>query len=275
VELKIGDGPEPNTVFPVAAETVQPSLPPGAGMTYFINTGTRHYLVNSFNQPYMDEPEKFAESIPDVRLRTAVAGHRAWISVDLFGESPNAWERNDIYAAIGRILAPFADDDCLAIYCPELQRCNEFGRAVIEALNSGKPLELFDSPTYAPIVNVPSDDPRMVAAVEEARRRWPEFVSAFEDRKNLERPFLVKARFSDGENEEFMWVSVQKLGEKITGRLENSPAALTNVNEGETVSVSLTDLNDWVCEIDGQAAGGFTMKLMSEALKSEAKSGPE
>jgi Uncharacterized protein conserved in bacteria len=265
VELRIADEPEPNTIVPVPAEKVQPSLQPGSGKSYFINTGARQFLINSFVQPYMSEPEKFAESISDMRLARAVASHRAWISADVFGSRPSPEEREPLYAILGRMLVPFAADDCLAIYCPELGRCNEFAPCVVEKLQSGKPLELFDEPTFAPIVNVSSDDPRLVAAVNEARRRWPEFVDAFTRKPNTESPYVIKARFADGENEEFMWVSVNSIeGESIHGRLENSPAALTNLKEGDDVTVAFADLNDWMCEINGEAVGGFTMKVMSD-----------
>src|SRR5207245_368362 len=111
------------------------------------------------------------------------------------------------------------------IYCPELGRCNEYAPAVLDALRNGQPLSLFDEPTFAPVVEVSSDDPRMVAAVEEGRRRWPEFVAAFNARNSPEQMFAVKARFSDGKNEEFMWVAVRKLeGDSLTGELGNSPA---------------------------------------------------
>jgi uncharacterized protein YegJ (DUF2314 family) len=270
-ELAISDKPEPNTILPVAAEKVNPALPPGAGMTYFVNTGSRMFLINSFAQPYMGNPEEFAERIVDQRLRRAVATHRAWISADLYGETPSPSERPEIYRVLGLMLAPLAADDCLAIYCPELERCNEFAPSVVEALHAGRPLELFENPTHAPIVNVDADDPKMVAAVEEARRRWPEFIAAFQVRADPESPCVVKACFTDGEQSEFMWVSVQRIdGDQITGRLENSPASLTNVKEGDTVTVSLNDLNDWLCEIDGETVGGFTMKVMADKLNSQS-----
>jgi uncharacterized protein YegJ (DUF2314 family) len=268
VELVISDKPEPNTILPVEAEKVNTALPPGAGMTWFINTGSRMFLINSFTSPYMENPEKFAEDIPDLRLRKAVGSHRAWISADLYGETPSTSERTAIYERLGRMLAPFAGDDCLALFCPELQCCNEVAPAVVETLASGNPLGIFETPTYAPVVNVASDDPRMAAAVEEARRRWPEFVVAFRNRGvDAETPFVIKARFAEGENEEFMWVSVQHIeGEQITGRLDNSPASLKSVKEGDTVTVAVADLNDWLYGADGKPVGGFTMKVLGEAL---------
>jgi hypothetical protein len=83
-------------------------------------------------------------------------------------------------------------------------RCNEYARRVIEALKSVRPLALFDEPTFAPIIQVNADDPRMVAAVAEARQRWPEFMAAFQARKSADQVLAIKARCAEGEEEEFM-----------------------------------------------------------------------
>ena len=268
-EFVMGDQPSPNRIVAVAAERVKPSLPPGAGTSYAINAGAQRFLINSFNIPYMPEPEKFAETIGDLRLREAVGGHKAWISVDLLGEPGSSAARKKIYGLLGQMLAPFGDDDCLAIYCPELERCNEYAPKVVEQLRSGQPLEIFSEPTNAPIVNISGSDPRMVAAVAEAKQRWPEFVVAFQARSGgAKSPFIIKARFTDGSHEEFMWVSVTAIeNETISGKLENSPGKLTNVKLGDAVTVPLADLNDWLCQIDGKAVGGFTMKLISEKMR--------
>src|SRR5688572_267015 len=57
-------------------------------------------------------------------------------------------------------------------------------------------------------VTDPGDDPRFKAAEAEAMRRWPEFVAAF----NKQEPnvaYAVKAKFTDGDASEWMWVQVE------------------------------------------------------------------
>ena len=56
---------------------------------------------------------------------------------------------------------------------------------------------------------LPADCAIMVAAVAECRRRWPEFVAAFEARSGEN--FLVKAPVAHGDNTEFIWLSVTAL----------------------------------------------------------------
>jgi uncharacterized protein YegJ (DUF2314 family) len=157
----------------------------------------------------------------------------------------------------------------LAIFCPELQRCNEYDDSLREKLQSDDPLTLFEEPTYAPIVEVDGEDPRMVAAVKEARERWPEFVAAFEKKDNLQNPFLIKAEFQQDDCSEYMWVSVINIERNtIHGVLENTPGKLTNVKEGQTVRVDLSSLNDWLYIKYEEGVGGFTMKAMKEQFES-------
>ena len=266
--LELGSGVQQVGDWLVDGGQVNPAMAQPGTKNFMVGAHHRMFLINSVSRPYMDDPEQFAESIPDLRLRQAVGSHRAWNSVDLFGEPPTEAEKPEVYGLLSKLLAEFANEDCLAVYCPELQRCNEYVPAVLESLKSGRPLALFEEPTFAPVVEVAPDDPRMVAAVAEMRRRWPEFVNAFQAGSSGDKPFLVKARFAEGDDGEFMWVSVQKIeGDSIIGRLENIPAALKAVKEGDTVTVRAEELNDWVCQISGETVGGFTLKVMEEAGK--------
>jgi uncharacterized protein YegJ (DUF2314 family) len=247
---------------------VNPAMASSHAQNFLARANGRMFLINSVSKPYMDDPEKEMAAFPDIRLRQAIGNHRAWISVDLFGETPAAEEKPEVYATLARLLVEFANDDCLAVYCPALGRCNEYAPAVLEALASGNPLDLFKEPTNAPVVEIDGNDPRMIAALEEARRRWPEFVEAFSRNTDAEAPFAVKARFADVGHEEFMWVSVQQIDDDvITGKLGNSPATLKHVKEGDIVTVCTADLNDWIYVSGDQQVGGFTMKVMEEEIQ--------
>jgi len=245
-------------------------IKPGTAYSFMVKVSEGMFLVNRFSAPYMDRPEEFAQGLPDARLGKAVASHRAWISVDAFmGELDDA-EKVRAYRNIGKLIAELAGPDCLAVYCPELQRCNVYDESLLETLRSDDPLALFGAPTFAPLVNVDGDDPRMVQAVEEARKRWPEFVAAFSAKSDEGKPFIVKARFEEGEKTEFMWASVNRIqGDTIHGILENTPHELASFKEGQNVQVPLADLNDWLYVKGEEAIGGFTMKVIAEAQKDQ------
>lgn len=225
------------------------------------------FAVLVSDRPYIENPAQFAkDSIRDKRLRQAVESHQAWLSVDLMDDQSDIERVADAYGTIGKIVASLAGPDCLAVYCPELQRCNEFDPALIESLASSDPLRLFDEPTFEPVIEISDNDPRMAAAVEEAIKRWPEFVSAFEkkDPDDVDR-FIVKAEFSEGSKSEFMWVSVLEIdSDFIRGTLMNDPHELLDVHRGANVEIPMDRLNDWIYPgRDGSHIGGFTLDVLA------------
>lgn len=219
------------------------------------------YLVNNFDRPYFDEPDKAAEDCPELRLRKVIREHRAWLSVDLLRVG-NLPDRTTAYRQIAHLVAELAGDDCLAVYCPESGHLNLFDNSLIDELRSENPLEVFQKLTHLPIVQVDGEDPEMVAAVAEARRRWPEFVSAFGQRLP-EQNFAVKAPITRSGNTEFIWISVDRIeAEEIHGRLDNDPGDLGTLKAGDEVTVPLAELNDWVFSKGEDVTGLFTTKVL-------------
>ena len=264
--------------FPVndpASDTfVMPFSPPEARKN---EAHIRHFMVRVpdglfavlvSDRPYIENPKEFAKSsIRDKRLRHAVEKHVAWISVDLMDAAGDLESNREAYRTIGKILAAMAGPDCLAIYCPELQRCNEFDPGLIEALCGEHPLSLFEEPTFEPVIEIADNHPKMAAAVREAVNRWPEFVAAYEVSNALQRErFIVKAEFREGRKSEFMWVSVKDIRDgEVTGILMNDPHELLEVHRGAQVTFALDRLNDWIYPgRDGSHIGGFTLDVLAD-----------
>jgi uncharacterized protein YegJ (DUF2314 family) len=131
-----------------------------------------------------------------------------------------------------------------------------------ERLCGEQPLELFDSSPHPPVVPVSGNDPRLQAAVAQARRTWPEFVAAFEERR-AEQHFAVKARLGSEDTYEFMWLTVTGLENGyIYGRLDNDPVELTSISCGDRVRVPLKDLNDWLYTDGDEMKGGRTIEVL-------------
>ncbi len=219
-------------------------------------------------RPYIEDPKEFAKrSIRDKRLRTAVERHVAWISVDSMDEAAAPEASSRAYRVIGKILASMAGPDCLAVYCPELQRCNEFDPVLLETLAGESPLDLFDEPTFEPVIELADHHPKMVEAVREAVDRWPEFVASFRSCAPADREkHIAKAEFRESRKAEFMWVAVSEIAEdSVTGMLLNDPHELLEVHRGAIVTFSLDRLNDWIYPgRDGSHVGGFTLDVLAE-----------
>lgn len=272
VAAALGSGSEirgaPVEIEEVSARRLGPAAPPRT-QQFLIHLPQGIFGVILSPHPYMESPDTFArDTIRDKRLRTAIEKHEAWISVDFMGTVARSGARDSAYQTIGRLMASLAGPDCLALFCPELQRCNEFDLSLIERLRSDDPMALFDEPTFEPIIEVSADDPRLRAAVKEALLRWPEFVTAFREadrRGDLDDRFIAKAEFSENGVSEFMWLSVtQATSSGIRGLLLNDPHELVGVHKGAAVSVDLSRLNDWIYpDKDGNPVGGFTLAVLS------------
>src|SRR6266478_6367177 len=234
--------------------------------TYFIQFQGHTLVVHNIAMPYFDEPEKVAEHINELRLRKVVLEHRAWLSVDAYGMN----EDEDPYQYIGKLVASLVDTDCLALYSPATDQITIYDPAMEETLRGPQPLEVFDQNPFVPVTSISEDNPDFKAAVEEAKRRWPEFVAAFEKRQP-DQVFGVKVPFQDGDDTEFMWISVSAIeGDSILGKLDNDPVDVKTVKAGDQVRIQLADLNDWAYMEENEMKGGFTVKILTKQVQ-----GPE
>mgnify|MGYP000971201215 CR=1 FL=1 len=261
---------------PDSEHFVIPFSPPGGHRD--AEGSVRHFMVRIpeglfsvlvSDRPYIEDPKSFARgSIRDKRLRNAVEKHLAWISVDLMDDTSDPDRIRDAYRVIGRILASMGGPDCLAIYCPEIQRCNEFDPGLLESLAGDDPISLFNEPTFEPVIEISENNPKMAAAVKEAVTRWPEFVSAFRSASNEVRErFIVKAEFREGKKSEYMWVAVGEITpESVSGILMNDPHELFDYHRGASVSFKLDRLNDWIYpDRNGSHIGGFTLDVLADS----------
>jgi uncharacterized protein YegJ (DUF2314 family) len=233
----------------------------GEEPSFALKFGDYFFLINSFARPYMDNPEEAATEIPELRLRKAVREHRAWMSVDLLGQCPTV-DQPEVYRTLGKLLAELIDDDCLALFAPATSQLIVYDPEMRDQLLSENPLDVFEQQPHPPVVPVSGDDPRLKAAVARARRRWPQFVRHFEQRRP-EQSFSVKARIGNADAFEFMWLTVTGLEHGfIYGRLDNDPIELTTICCGDRVRVAVKELNDWLITDGPDMVGGFTIDVL-------------
>ncbi|MCL4169364.1 UNVERIFIED_CONTAM: hypothetical protein GTU68_045403, partial [Idotea baltica] len=76
-------------------------------------------------------------------------------------------------------------------------------------------------------------------------------------------PFEQQFQNVNGPTVEHMWINqINFDGEKINGVLMNSPNQLTNIAEGDEVSVSIKGISDWMMATNGKTYGGFTIHVL-------------
>lgn len=123
------------------------------------------------------------------------------------------------------------------------------------------------------VVGFDHDDPRMLAATAEARRRWPEFVAEFNN-KQPDAAYAVKIPFKVGatNNTEHMWIQVVAInGSSIVGTLDNEPTQNVRYKVGDRVMTTVGEIEDWmVGRGEGDLKGLFTLPVLEQIKKERA-----
>jgi uncharacterized protein YegJ (DUF2314 family) len=104
----------------------------------------------------------------------------------------------------------------------------------------------------------PKDDENLQKIAETARKSWPTFVHAYNNRKPGEK-FGVKAPFGD----EHMWLEVTEIkGRSIKGNLLNDPVNIPMLHRNDHLQTTLSQIEDWTYEKDGQMIGNASEVLL-------------
>lgn len=221
-----------------------------------------NFPVVSAPEPMVENPEAAAEAITELRRKIAFAEHRAFISVGC--HRPPEASREEAYARMGRLVAELVDDTALLLYSDDTRTGALLNEETMEALRGGDPLRPLRTVNDTSIGLVSGEDPRMVAATAEARRRLPEFVAAV--RAGVEHG-IVKGPFTDGTHTEFMWVEARSVaGESIRGALMNAPFQVRGLRQGATVEVRFEAVSDWAYPASDGTVGPFTEGIVRGAL---------
>jgi hypothetical protein len=62
-------------------------------------------------------------------------------------------------------------------------------------------------------------------------------------------------------------------GETITGTLLNSPNKLSSVAEGDPVTLTLDRIEDWLCALDDDAYGGYSVQVLRSRMSEDERHG--
>jgi uncharacterized protein YegJ (DUF2314 family) len=110
---------------------------------------------------------------------------------------------------------------------------------------------------------VPTVDPDMEKAVAEARRTFPQFLTALESPAPNQGAFAVKVAFVEGQAIEHIWVGdVRYDGKLIRGVVGNEPVNVKDVKLNDQASVAPSAISDWMYVQDGMLIGGHTIRLL-------------
>jgi len=128
---------------------------------FTIRCGGSSYLVHNQNQTYFSPRDRARlTEITEPSLRAAVAGHEAWIAVDLLEMGKQYKKTIEAYPQISRLLAELTGPDCLAVLCPETGLICTFDDTTDEKLRSSDPLGELGKAEPALVLAAGEVDPR-------------------------------------------------------------------------------------------------------------------
>ena len=117
------------------------------------------------------------------------------------------------------------------------------------------------------IVSVPSEDPEMEAAIDEAKKSFRQFFHAFHNPTPQQTSFLVKIAFYVGDTYEHIWVAdLDFTGNKARGVVAVEP--VTNlIHFMEPIEFEMMYISDWMYMDEGSLVGGYTTKLLKSRMR--------
>ena len=124
--------------------------------------------------------------------------------------------------------------------------------------------------------------PKMIEAVKNAQKTfkyfWRELSWEYKRIVPALNAACVKVAFTQETKNpivEHMWINeVMFDGNNVTGVLINTPNALTNISNGDTVNVPLNQISDWLFTTgtpNPKAYGGFTIQVMRSEMTDQER----
>lgn len=87
-------------------------------------------------------------------------------------------------------------------------------------------------------------------------------------------PFIamIKIKLSDGDKSVFMWLSVvDHADDQFTGKIFEAPEFFPNVKVGQSFTVPISDIVDWMYNENGVLNGGFSIRHHRSTLPEQEK----
>jgi uncharacterized protein YegJ (DUF2314 family) len=114
------------------------------------------------------------------------------------------------------------------------------------------------------------DQKEMDTAIAKAKAELPKFLAKYQ--KTDGEKFHVKIPVMDpgnGKTEHFWCQLLKHQDRKFTARIDNEPGLVTNVKNGQTLTVAESEISDWMFMKQGKMYGNFTMKPLLKTLPKE------
>ena len=120
------------------------------------------------------------------------------------------------------------------------------------------------------VTGVKKDDPKMAAAIQQARGSVDEFIKVLNSKDAAYHDLSIKVPLEDGEEVEHVWLDQLKFeGEKFSGVIANDLKMVKNFKMGQEVTFKKNEITDWMYVKEGVVHGNVTLKAMFHAMNPE------
>lgn len=236
---------------------------------FLVSIGELHLSVTCSKVPYVPPGSlaTFAGQFANAETRKRVAAHTCFVSVEMPHVAPELVK--EAMPVLSRVAGAFVDEGTTAIVSTFFQTAVPTTPETAGDFRSGNILGLLGHAAEADQRwNAESQQAALRGAIEEARRRVPEFLEAWATGSG-HGMFMIKSAFTENGVTEHMWSKVVSInGDVVVGKLGNRPRHLKNIREGQQHSVSIHELSDWCYAMKGKGEGGFTDPAMRQMLAS-------
>jgi uncharacterized protein YegJ (DUF2314 family) len=111
------------------------------------------------------------------------------------------------------------------------------------------------------VITTKRNDEAMVAAIARARSELPRALKRFQ--AGEVEFFQVKAPIKDRDDVEHMWLDEVVFQDgKVTGNLTGTPKLVSNVKEGQKLTIAAEDITDWMYLKNKKMYGNYTMRAL-------------
>ena len=123
-----------------------------------------------------------------------------------------------------------------------------------------------------PVISAERDDRELQKATDDARQTVDQFIVALQNPKPSHSYLGLKAKFVEGDEVEFMWLSdVTYENDTYVGTVANNPVKLRNVKIMDRQEVSRNEIQDWMIVDDGRLVGGYSLRVLAKRMSAEER----
>lgn len=243
---------------------------------FLIQTKELQAALTVSNTPW--DHQLKTEEIESVVIRSMLKEQRAVLELSVISETSASDAKTSTRDAstkqLCRIAAALCGEDVSGLAIPSQEILVAGADELPSLLNSVNPVRALQTGVAEAVVGTSDDDPELAKATVTAKKRWAEFVKAFEARKKGTEGFAAQFVFDAAEGQrESLWIEVVKIdADRVLGKVANEPQHVA-LKLGESVTVPLSKLKDWLYYDDGERIGAFTVEvlLQRESQKSDPK----